>query len=202
MAETAPLGTIPARRGVAVPMVAGQRIRVVNTFGSQVLDTWAVARPGAQEWLSMEHTRSRNTRWDVKPGLVFVTNRRRPMLVLEQDTVPGHAHDGLICACNKEVYRELGCEGFHDNCEDNFFAAIEAVDAPIRHLPAPLNLFMNFPIALDGSFARVPPASRPGDFVVLRAEMELWMVFSACPQDMTVVNGAARRPTDAHYQVF
>ena len=202
MADHPPLGTIPARRGVAVPMVAGQRIRVVNTFGSQVLDTWAVARPGAQEWLSMEHTRSRNTRWDVKPGLVFVTNRRRPMLVLEEDTVPGHAHDGLICACNKEVYRELGCEGFHDNCEDNFFAAMEAVDAPIRHLPAPLNLFMNFPIALDGSFERVPPASRPGDFVVLRAEMDLWMVFSACPQDMTVVNGAARKPTDAHYAVL
>jgi hypothetical protein len=200
--ETPPQNTIPARRGVAVPMLAGQKIRVVNTHGSQVLDTWAVARPGAAEWLSMEHTRSRNTRWDVRPGLVFVTNRRRPMLVLEQDTVPGHAHDGLICACNREVYRELGCEGVHDNCEDNFFAAMAVVEAPIRHLPAPLNLFMNFPIAPDGSFSRVPPASRPGDYVVLRAEMDLWMVFSACPQDMTVVNGAARRPTDAHYQVF
>lgn len=195
-------GTIPARRGLAVPMTAGQRIRVINTHGSQVLDTWAVSRPDASEWLSMEHTRSVNTRWDVRPGLVFVTNRRRAMLHFIEDTVPGHTHDGLICACNRHVYEELGCVGYHDNCEDNFFAAVRAVGAPIGHLPAPLNLFMNFPIAADGSFSRVPPASRPGDYVVLQAVMDLWMVFSACPQDVTVVNGEARQPRDAHYQVI
>jgi hypothetical protein len=194
-------GTIPARRGIAVPMAAGQRIRVINTFGSQVLDTWAVARPDAAEWLSMEHTRSVNTRWNVAPGLVFVTNRRRPMLRFIEDTVPGHAHDGLICACNRHVYEELGCVGYHDNCEDNFFAATKAAGAPIAHLPAPLNLFMNFPIAADGTFARVAPASRPGDYVVLQAELDLWMVFSACPQDVTVVNGASRTPTDAQYEL-
>jgi len=193
--------TIPARRGVAVPVPAGQLLQVVNTHGSQVLDTWAVTADGL-EWMSMEHTRSVNTRWGVAPGILFVSNRRRPMLVLVEDTVPDHAHDTLICACNQEVYRELGCTEPHDNCEDNLHAALAAVGLRLPHTPAPLNLFMNFPVALDGTFRRVAPASRPGDHVVFRAERDVVMVFSACPQDITVVNGEARRVTDAHCRIL
>jgi hypothetical protein len=53
----------------------------------------------------------------------------------------------------------------------------------------------------DGSILREPPVSRPGDHVLLRAEMDLVVVFSACPQDVTPINGAARTPRDVHYQI-
>jgi uncharacterized protein len=35
----------------------------------------------------------------------------------------------------------------------------------------------------------------------LRAETDLVVIMSACPQDLTPVNGVARRPVDAHFQV-
>jgi site-specific DNA-cytosine methylase len=37
--------TIPARHGVATFVPAGQTIKIVNTSGSQVVDTWAFALP-------------------------------------------------------------------------------------------------------------------------------------------------------------
>jgi uncharacterized protein YcgI (DUF1989 family) len=46
-----------------------------------------------------------------------------------------------------------------------------------------------------------PPTSKPGQYVALRAEMDLIIAFSACPQDMVPVNGAACTPTEAHFTI-
>jgi uncharacterized protein YcgI (DUF1989 family) len=194
-------GVIPARRGVAVPVDAGRRIKVVNTHGSQVLDTWAFNAADVSEYMSMDHTRSVNSRWAVAVGIVFVSTRRRPMLTLVEDSTPG-AHDTLLCACNAEIYQELGVEGHHDNCEENLYAALAALGLKPPCSPAPLNLFMNVPINLDGTVTRLPPSSRPADHLTFRAEMDQIVVFSACPQDITPINGLMRKPTDAHYAVF
>jgi uncharacterized protein YcgI (DUF1989 family) len=199
--DAAPLETIPARQGRAVRLEAGERIAVVNTHGSQVLDTWAFAAAGPAEYMSMEHTRSTNSRWTPTVGAVFVSTRRRPMLTLIEDTSPG-IHDTLLCACSPEIYRELGCSGWHASCEENLHAALAAVGVVAPCTPGPLNLFMNVKIAPSGTLDRAPPVSRPGDRVVLRAEMPLWLVFSACPQDVTPINGAARTPTDAHFALL
>ena len=84
----------------------------MNTHGSQVLDTWAFNAANPTEYMSMDHTRSVNSRWAVAVGLTFVSTRRRPMLTLIEDTTPG-AHDTLLCACNAEIYHELGVAGHH-----------------------------------------------------------------------------------------
>jgi hypothetical protein len=192
--------TIPARQGRAVRLNAGQHIDIVNTHGTQVLDTWSFAIPDTSEHMSMEHTRSINSRWRAQVGMTLVSSRRRPMLTIVADTSPG-VHDTLLCACSKEVYRELGCEGYHDNCEDNLHAALRAMGVAFPATPAPLNLFMNVTPAADGQVVRAAPASRPGDTVTLRAEMDQFLVFSACPQDITLINGEDRTPRDAHVRV-
>lgn len=195
-----PFERIPARQGRAVRLASQSRIEVINTSGSQVLDTWAFAADTMNEHLSMEHTRSVNSRWSVGSGMVFVSNRRRPMLTLIEDTSPG-IHDTLLCACSPEIYRELGCTGWHASCEENLHAALREVGFAATFTPGPLNLFMNVPVSPAGALDRLPPTSRPGDRVVLRSEMDLWLVLSACPQDMTPINGALRTPTDAHFRL-
>ena len=57
-------------------------------------------------------------------------------------------------------------------------------------------------VLADGTVTRLPPSSRPADYMIFRAEMDLIVVFSACPQDITPINGLMRKPTDAHYAVF
>lgn len=58
MAVGSDLVTIPARQGKALHLKKGQFIRVINTHGSQVVDTWAFKEDDLNELMSMEHTRS------------------------------------------------------------------------------------------------------------------------------------------------
>jgi uncharacterized protein YcgI (DUF1989 family) len=62
-------------------------------------------------------------------------------------------------------------------------------------------MFMNIPWTADGRLAWGEPVSTPGCQATFRAEMDLVVAFSACPQDILPINGRARRPTEAHFAV-
>lgn len=193
--------TIPARKGKAAVLRDGQRVRVINTHGSQVVDTWAFSLADPREFMSMEHSRAHLLRVIPKVGDALLTNRRRPILTLVEDSSPG-IHDTIIAACDRYRYEQLGCKDYHDNCTDNLAAALAELGMTPPETPSPLNLFMNIPIGNDGSLSFEPAVSRPGDAVTLRAEMACVVAFSACPQDIIPINGLARTPVDAHFEVL
>ena len=197
---TSEIVTIPARRGMAARVAAGQRIRVINTHGSQVVDTWAFSARAATEWMSMEASRAWFLRLAAAVGDTFVTNQRRPILTLVEDT-SGGAHDTLIAPCDAPRYRLLGVEGHHDNCRDNLHAALAALGITVPATPSPLNLFMNIPWTADGRLAWGEPVSTPGSYVLFRAEMDLVVAFSACPQDILPINGRTGQTTEAHFSI-
>jgi uncharacterized protein YcgI (DUF1989 family) len=195
------LELIPARHGRAVRLARGEAVEVVNSHGTQVLDTWAFNADHPLEFMAMDQTRSVNSSIFLKVGTTLVSDRRRPMLTVTVDTSPG-IHDTLLCACNPAIYAELGCPPGHRSCAQNLHESLADLGLSLPFTPAPLNLFMNVPVAPDGTVDRLPPASRPGDRVTLEAQMDVVVVFSACPQDVTPINGAARMPTDAHYRII
>lgn len=198
---TAPEIEIPARRGKAAVMTAGQIVTVINTHGEQVVDTWAFSRADLSELLSMEHTRAHTLRLVPRPGDVLRSNRRRPMLTVLEDT-SGGIHDTLMAACDRHRYALLGVEGHHDNCTDNLHAALAELGLVPPEVPSPLNLFMNIPWTADGGLQfAAPPRPVPGGHVRLRAEMDLVIAFSACPQDIVPINGVANRPVEAHFSI-
>ena len=192
---------LPASQGIAVLLRAGEAIRITNTHGSQVVDTWALSATDPLEYASMEHTRSWNSSIFVEREMEVVSNRRRPMLTMVADMSPGR-HDTQLCPCSAELYRQLGCEGPHRSCTGNFHAALAEAAIELPFTPASLNLFMNVPIAADGSVTRVPPMSRAGDSVTLRAEMDVTVVLSACPQDITPINGIDHTPRDIAFAII
>ena len=198
---TSSLITIPARRGKAAFVAEGQHVRVVNTHGQQVVDTWAFRRDDLAEFMSMEHSRTAIGRTMPTLGQSMVTNRRRPILTLAEDT-SGGIHDTLLAACDRYRYELLGCTDYHDNCTDNLAAALAELGLTPPETPSPWNLFMNIPVGLEGSLSFEPPISSPGDYVLLRAELDCVVAFSACPQDMVPINGAECIPTEAHFEVL
>jgi len=200
MAVTTELLTIPARRGLAARAAKGQRITVINTHGAQVVDTWAFCADDVTEWMSMEASRAWFMKLRPALGDTFLTNQRRPILTLVEDT-SGGVHDTLMAACDAPRYRLLDVEGHHDNCRDNLHAGLAAVGIAVPATPAPLNLFMNIPWTPEGALAWAEPASTPGSHVVLRAEMDLVVAFSACPQDILPINGRTGRTTEAHVRI-
>jgi len=191
---------IPARGGKAARAKTGQSIAIINTHGEQVVDTWAFVDANLGEFMSMEHTRAGLRRLVPRLGDCFLTNHRAPILTLISDTSPG-IHDTLMAACDIWRYQSLGCAEYHDNCTDNLRHAMAELGLDAGLTPAPLNLFMNIPWTVDGELRFEPPKSKPGDTVVLRAECDLVIAFSACPQDMLPINGLANKPTEAHFEI-
>jgi len=189
---------IPARRGVAAKARHGQVIKVINTSGTQVVDTWAFNADDLEEHLSMEHSRVALMKLVPAVGDALVTNHRRPILSFVEDTTAG-IHDMLMAACDVYRYELLGAIGYHDNCTDNLRDALQAIGLRRNSTPSPLNLFMNVPWADDGGLAFVRPSSEAGQHVSFRAEMDLIIVFSACPQDMNPVNDM--KSADAHFTI-
>jgi uncharacterized protein YcgI (DUF1989 family) len=192
--------TIPARRGKAARVRAGQHVRVVNTHGVQVVDTWAFSAADPTEWMAMEASRAWFMKLAAAVGDSFVTNRRRKILTLVEDTSGGR-HDTLMAACDVERYGLLGVKGHHDNCRDNLHAALAELGLTVPATPSPLNLFMNIPWTAAGALAWAEPVSTPGSYVRLRAEMDLVIAFSACPQDILPINGVTGKTTEAHFEI-
>lgn len=204
-------GVIEARKGKAIILVKGQSLKITNTHGKQVIDFFAFAldlglRPfptSNMNFLSMQHTRSGNLRLTPKTGDKLFSNLRKAMFTIEEDTSAG-IHDTLIPACDPERYRQLGVQAYHASCAENLQIALDESGYPFpKHLtPAPLNLWMNVMVQDGGALAFVEPVSKEGDCVVLKAEMNCLAVCSACPQDMTPVNGNSQKPSDCHFEIL
>ena len=190
--------TIRVRRGKAAFVRKGGKIEVINTHGTQVVDCWAFSGANPGEFMSMEHCRV--SLGKVRPGVgdTMVTNRRRPILTVVSDTSPG-VHDTLMAACDRTRYELLGCKNYHRNCTDNLWEALLAVGVRPTETPCPFNLFQNTPVDPNGRIAQRPTVAKRGDRIVLRAEMDLYVCFSACPQDILPIN--SKRPRSAHFRI-
>ena len=103
---------VPARCGVAVRIKKHQLIEVQNTHGTQVCDFWAFGDPDHGEFLSMAHTRTSLSSVFPKVGDQIVSNVRRPMFEITEDTSQG-VHDTLLSCCDINRYKILGefCNG-------------------------------------------------------------------------------------------
>lgn len=195
---------IPARHGKAIFLQQGEAVQVVNLHGTQVVDCWAYNAADITEYMSMEATRVWNQRLNPKVGDSFITSQRHPILTLVADTSPG-VHDTFMAACDARRYELLGCTEPHRNCHDNLFESMAALGVTLPHGNlASFNIFMNIQVQPDGiTLKTLPVVTRPGDYIVLRAEMDCYVAFSACPQDIVSIQGQGdNTPRDAELRIL
>lgn len=193
---------IKGGEGQGMRLRSGQQLQVVNTYGSQVIDLFAHNAADLGEALSIHHSRNVWYRLQPRPGDHLWTQYRRAILTLIEDTSPG-VHDTLFPCCDAARYRQLGVTGYHRSCADNWREALAGLGLqPPKDVPSALNLFMNVPVAADGTFKILPPVSRPGDHVILRAETDCVIALSACPVDMLPLNGPDCQPKDVEYFIL
>jgi hypothetical protein len=162
----------------------------------------------------MSHSRASTQHMCPQVGDVLVTNLRAPLLTVVEDTSPG-AHDTLMAACDPPRYKELGVEKWeeHGSCAENLVLSLQQLnrqvglkgrkaigcDVTVNNVPAPLNLFMNIPWDDQGQISFSAPKGKRGDYIRFRAERDVIIVMSACPQDITDING--KKPMVAHFMV-
>ncbi|KAG9900478.1 hypothetical protein KCV05_g16293, partial [Aureobasidium melanogenum] len=167
------------------------------------------------EYLSMPHTRASTLHMVPRVNDVLVSNLREPMLTLIEDTSSG-VHDTLIPACDPQRYKALQIEDWeqHGSCAENLVLALKELNdraglkgpkgvgasVTVNSVPAPLNLFMNIPWKGDkGDLSFEPPTCKEGDYVRFRAERDVVVVMSACPNDVQQINKGQSK--DGHFLV-
>lgn len=192
---------VPARYGKAFRLRKGERLQIVNTHGQQVVDTFAIMGDDPTEMMSMEHTRSCLDKLRPAAGDRFYTNRRRPILLMEEDTSPS-VHDTLLSACDQLRYDLLGFKGTHRSCAQNFTEALAELGITLARVPAPFNMFERVIITEDGRLEIAPPVAKPGDSVTLRAMEDAIVVVSACPMDIALTNGPDKTPKDIEVRLL
>jgi len=194
------MATLAGGAGTSVRLTGGQCLRITNTHGSQVVDTWCLALSDPTEYLSVEHTRRMLGRLFPRQGDDLFSNRRRPLLHIDRDT-SSCRHDMLIACCDSWLYHFYNCPPGHANCHDNFVAAVAADGIVPIHVPNPVNFWMNVPVEDNDNISLRAPASKAGDYIVIRALTDVMVVMSACPMDITPVNGEDRKPRDVEYDI-
>ncbi|KAK2613234.1 hypothetical protein N8I77_000158 [Diaporthe amygdali] len=181
---------VPGGYGYAFEVKAGERFRVVDLHGTQIVDFMAwVNKPGLKEHVRMSYTRFRLLGVSPDIGESLRTNHDRQVLTITADT--HKVHDMAFMPCFPEIYAEAGLEG-HRSCTMNITEAMEPYGIKSRlELPDPFNLFMNSP-----NYTLKPiSSSRAGDYIEMEAKDDLVIGISCCPYDLGgTYNGG--KPTD------
>ena len=174
---------VPGYEGRAIEAPKGATVRVTNLEGCQIGDFFALAKADIDEVLSPSATRNKNFSMFPTVGEAFISNRKRAMLTLLQDNSPG-SHDMLFAPCDQTLYQDFGVTEPHPSCHDNFLAATKAHGLQTDNVPDPVNLFQSSYPRPDGGFDVKESPAKPGDYVDMRAEMDLIVIVTACSADI------------------
>ena len=185
--------------GVAFELGKGRILRITDPEGEQVSDVMAFASAGpgraeASEWLSSGRTIDYNNTIYQTTDDVLYSNRSNPMFTILEDRVG--RHDFLLTPCSPETFEMLyeGHEGYHPSCLENLTENLKRFKIGADDIPTTFNVFMNVEVLPSGEIAINPPLSKPGDFVDLRAEMDLVVGLTACSAEKS--NNHTLKPID------
>ncbi len=185
---------IEPQTGYGLELKQGQILRVIDPEGEQVSDVIAFAASDKAEKLSSGRSIDYNDTIYLTTGHVLYSNRSRPIFTILGDTVG--RHDFLLTPCSPETFEILyeGHEGYHPSCFENLAKNLEPFGISGDDIPTTFNAFMNVGISPTGELHIGPPLSRAGDFVDLRAEMDLIVGVTACSAEKS--NNHSFKPID------
>jgi uncharacterized protein YcgI (DUF1989 family) len=191
---------IPACRGKAFWVRAGETVRFIDVEGQQCADLIALDAQDLEVRMSPTASISVNGHLYMKAGDTLVDDALGVMLTLTADTV--EHHDILCGSCSPGLNRSRhdGLGAGKRTCHVNFVESLREYGVASEDVPYSFNLFMNYPISIEGRMEYATCKSRPGDYVDLRAERDLLMSISNCPQELTPLNGF--NPTSSRVIVF
>ena len=171
--------------GTSFSLDRGQVLRVIDPEGEQVSDLVAFAQADKSEWLSSGRSIDYNNTVYLTSGHLLYSNRSNPMFTILEDRVG--RHDFLLTPCSPETFEILykGHEGYHPSCLENLTKNLERFGILVDDIPTTFNVFMNVDILPSGELKIGPPLSEPGDFLDLRAEMDLIVGVTACSAEMS-----------------
>ncbi len=166
----------------------GQTFRIVDLEGNQAVDTLFYNAHDALERYSATDTINRQKKLYLTTGSELYSNSGNVMLTISADTCGRHDTLGGACAAESNTVR-YALEKFPmHSCRDNFLHALahdplcQQLGMSKRDLPSNINFFMNVPVTESGGLEFADGVSAPGKYVEMRAQMDVVVLISNCPQ--------------------
>lgn len=170
---------IPPRSGVAFELRKGATLRVVDPEGGQVSDLLAFSAADPREAISNGRTFDYEETIRLTAGNRLWSNRSNALLEIVEDSCG--LHDFLLTPCSEATFRHFYADKpVHRGCFGNLAEALRPFGVTADDIPVAFNLFMNVPVDNEGKIRVLPPTTKPGDFVRLRALDDLIIGLTAC----------------------
>ena len=194
--------TLPAGEPYLLAIRKGQTLRIVDLEGNQAVDVIFYNHDDPAEHYSATDTMLRQGGIYLTTDSVLYSSEGRPMLTIVADTCGRHDTLGGACAAESNTVRYALQKKFMHSCRNNYLLALQHADIGLskRDLVPNVNFFMNVPVTPEGGLQFADGVSAPGKYVELRAEMNLWMLVSNCPQLNNPCN--AYNPTPARFLLW
>jgi urea carboxylase-associated protein 1 len=163
----------------------GETFRILDLEGNQAADTLFFNADDPHERYSACDTIREQGNVFITAGTVLMSDLCRPMLTVTADTVGRHDTLGGACATESNTVR-YALEKFSMHaCRDSFLLAVaenEHYGLDKRDIAHNINFFMNVPVTAEGGLTFADGLSAPGKYVEMRAEMNVIVLISNCPQ--------------------
>jgi uncharacterized protein len=165
-------------------LARGQFFRIVDLEGNQAVDTLFYCAADLRERYSAADTIRLQRNLYLSTGSVLYSNFARPMLTIVADTCGRHDTLGGACAAESNTVRYGQHTKHMHSCRDNFLRAIAGMDVGLekRDLTSNINFFMNVPVTPAGKLTFEDGISAGGKYVEMRAEQDVLVLISNCPQ--------------------
>lgn len=173
---------VPARAPWLHHVAAGQTLRIVDLEGNQAVDFLLYAAADDAERYSAQDTVAAQGNLFLREGTVLRSNEGRAMMTITATSVDYHDTIGGACSCESNTLRYGHHTKSQHACVENFLEANLLEGRGKRDIVPNINFFMNVPVEDDGSLGIVDGISAPGLSVDLRAEIDVIVVVSNCPQ--------------------
>lgn len=178
---------------------AGQTLRILDLEGNQAADTlFYNANDVSERYSAMDTIREQGNVY-LTSGTTLLSNLGNPMLTIVADTCGRHDTLGGACATESNTVRYALEKRCMHACRDSWMLAIaehEELGMSKRDITHNINFFMNVPITSEGGLTFEDGISAPGKYVELRAEMDVIVLISNCPQLNNPCNGYDPTPIE------
>lgn len=161
---------------------AGDVLTIVDVGGNQSADFLVYAADDTDERYSAADTIAWQRNVYVRTGTALRSNLGRPLMTVVGNEVDRQDTIGGACSKESNTLRYGHHTLYQHGCRENFLAEAAKHGLGARDLVSNLNWFMNVPVEADGSLGIVDGMSAPGKRVALRAERDVLVIVSNCPQ--------------------
>ena len=173
----------------------GELLVLVDLEGQQAIDFLCYDAHDPQERYHAPNTVKLQGNIYLGPGSVLWSVRARKMMTLVEDTCG--VHDTIFGCCSFELDDVRYGRRNPRACQQNFESELARHGLDATAVVPNVNFFMRVPVQADGSAAIDDGRSKPGDHVTLRAERDVLVVISNCPEALNPATGAGPTPVRA-----